>query len=283
MARIRSIKQDFFLDEELAECDMAARILFEGLWVIADKAGRLSDRPQRIKPQILPYDDVDVDVLLAQLADRNFIIRYEAEGRRYIQIRNFLRHQKPHPKEPESIIPPPDAVEKNDQPWKKIEGREEEDCTETITDTSSRRNGSGNGSGDGNGDLGSLDPGMGSGDSAKAGASAGGLPKGVSVEDFRIWKLGVEMLKATGDTEKNARSFLGQQIQSYGKSRVAHAITEAMAQEAIDPKSYIVKVLQNGPNKPTGYQTTPERRDSSLHRRLAVVTELRSRSGGAVN
>ena len=110
MARIRSIKHDFFLDEELAECEMAARILFAGLWVIADKAGRLADRPLTIKAQILPYDNVDADALLAQLAARKLIIRYRVGSKAYIQVRSFTRHQKPHPKEPESeILGPPDG------------------------------------------------------------------------------------------------------------------------------------------------------------------------------
>lgn len=39
----------------------------------------------------------------------------------------------------------------------------------------------------------------------------------------------------------------------------------------------------NGTSKPTGYQTSAERRESAFGRQLALVTELRSRSGGAVN
>ena len=111
MARARNIKPGFFLNENLAECEPLARLLFAGLWCIADREGRLEDRPKRIKAEILPYDDCDVDKLLNQLAKQGFIIRYEVDDKRYIQISNFLKHQNPHIKEAASTIPPPPEVE----------------------------------------------------------------------------------------------------------------------------------------------------------------------------
>ena len=111
MARSRNIKPGFFLNDKLAECDPLARLLFAGLWCIADREGRLEDRPKRIKAEILPYDDCDVDKLLNQLAKQGFIIRYEIDDKRYIQISNFLKHQNPHIKEAASTIPPPPEVE----------------------------------------------------------------------------------------------------------------------------------------------------------------------------
>ena len=107
MARSRNIKPGFFLNDELAECEPLARLLFAGLWCIADREGRLEDRPKRIKAEVLPYDDCDIDQLLNQLAEHGFIIRYEIDGCQYIQTVNFLKHQNPHYKESESIIPPP--------------------------------------------------------------------------------------------------------------------------------------------------------------------------------
>jgi hypothetical protein len=108
MARSRNIKPGFFLNDELAECDPLARLLFAGLWCIADREGRLEDRPKRIKVEVLPYDDCDVDQLLDQLAERDFIVRYEVDGLRYIQIINFSKHQNPHKNEKDSEIPAPD-------------------------------------------------------------------------------------------------------------------------------------------------------------------------------
>jgi hypothetical protein len=107
MARIRSIKPEFFLDEELAALSPLHRILFAGLFGQADREGRLEDRPDRIKAQVLPYDRCCVDQMLTKLHSAKFITRYEAGGKRYIEIRTFKKHQHPHVKEPISTIPAP--------------------------------------------------------------------------------------------------------------------------------------------------------------------------------
>lgn len=105
--RSRNIKPGFFKNDTLAELDFAGRLLFIGLWGLADREGRLEDRPKKIKAEIFPYDDVDVDSFLGELAKRNFIIRYEVGGASYIQIVNFDKHQNPHPRETPSNIPDP--------------------------------------------------------------------------------------------------------------------------------------------------------------------------------
>ena len=106
MARARNIKPGFFVNERLADCSMAARLLFIGLWTVADRKGRLKDIPRRIGAEIFPYEDIDCETLLAELASSGFIVRYEVEGKRYIAIVSFLRHQAPHRNEKESEIPP---------------------------------------------------------------------------------------------------------------------------------------------------------------------------------
>lgn len=105
--RARNIKPGFFKNEELASCSYPARILFPGLWCLADREGRLEDRPLRIKAECLPYDDCDTDALLQELADKGFIIRYELDGKRYIAIPAFVDHQNPHCRESPSKIPCP--------------------------------------------------------------------------------------------------------------------------------------------------------------------------------
>ena len=114
MPRIRALKPDFFDDEDLAEHPFWVRILFEGLWVNADKAGRLEDRPVRIKAKVFPYDKVNIEDGLDRLAlpkkhspnHHPFIARYDVNGEKYIQILNFDKHQSPHHTEKESEIPP---------------------------------------------------------------------------------------------------------------------------------------------------------------------------------
>ncbi|MEG6521114.1 DnaD domain-containing protein [Desulfotomaculum sp. 1211_IL3151] len=107
MARARNIKPGFFLNDELAEIEPLGRILFAGLWTIADREGRMEDRPKKIKASVLPYDNCDIDNLLNQLANKGFIFRYEVDGCKYIQIINFSKHQNPHKNEAPSSIPAP--------------------------------------------------------------------------------------------------------------------------------------------------------------------------------
>ncbi len=108
MARSRNLKPGFFKNETLAECSPLARLLFAGLWCLADRAGRLEDRPKRIRAELLPYDDGSVDDMLGELHRAGFILRYQVGERRFIQVLNFGRHQTPHHKEPASTIPAPD-------------------------------------------------------------------------------------------------------------------------------------------------------------------------------
>lgn len=105
MARSRNIKPGILDNEELAALPPFARLLFIYLWMLADKAGRLEDRPGRIKKQALGYDSVDANDLLQQLSDSGFIERYEVDGNRLIQIVNFEKHQSPHVREQASQLP----------------------------------------------------------------------------------------------------------------------------------------------------------------------------------
>lgn len=105
--RARSIKPGFFRNADLLECDPLTRILFAGLWCLADRDGRLIDRPKQIKIEVMPCDNCDVDAMLTDLASKGFIIRYQHDGKRFLQVQNFLKHQNPHVKEPPSDIPAP--------------------------------------------------------------------------------------------------------------------------------------------------------------------------------
>lgn len=106
MARSRNIKPSIMENEHLAELDPIARLLFIYLWMLADREGRLEDRPKRIAGRALPYDrDVDVDAILKELHDSGFIVRYKVGSAAIIQITNFLKHQTPHVRETGSELP----------------------------------------------------------------------------------------------------------------------------------------------------------------------------------
>jgi hypothetical protein len=109
MPRARNIKPSFFKNEYLAELEPKARLLYIGLWCLADREGRLCDRPKRIKAELFPYEDCDVDGILIDLHNAGFVIRYEIERKKYIQVVNFLKHQNPYKSEKASEIPPAPA------------------------------------------------------------------------------------------------------------------------------------------------------------------------------
>jgi hypothetical protein len=110
-SRIRTIKPEFFLDTELAELPVEVRYFFIGLWTQADREGRMEDNPKRLKAQLMPWDSCDCEALLGALSPR-FITRYEVQGRRYLQINTFARHQRPHVREADSAIPAPKGTAK---------------------------------------------------------------------------------------------------------------------------------------------------------------------------
>lgn len=116
MARTRDLRPGFFKNENLGECQPLARLLFAGLWVHADREGRLEDRPKRLRLEILPYDNCDLNELLSELEHFKFIQRYEVGGLQFIQIYNFSKNQRIHPKEPPSVMPPPEHIQNRDLP-----------------------------------------------------------------------------------------------------------------------------------------------------------------------
>jgi hypothetical protein len=124
VARIRTIKPEFFMDDELAELPIIDRLLFVGIWTLCDCEGRLDDRPKRIKAQILPFDDCDVSAALQNLHDAGFILRYDADGGKYISVPNFRKHQRLSGVEAQSrsTIPPPgSSAEQQEQSIEAVE------------------------------------------------------------------------------------------------------------------------------------------------------------------
>ncbi|MES2729947.1 MAG: phage replication protein [Pseudomonadota bacterium] len=113
--RARNIKPGLFNNEILGNADPLLSILFCCLWCLADKEGRLEDRPEKIGVAAFPYrqnsyrKDIKEDELLYELQEKGFIKRYEVEGKRLIQVNEFRKHQRPHHTEKESVLPPCDS------------------------------------------------------------------------------------------------------------------------------------------------------------------------------
>lgn len=105
MARARNIKPAFFMNEDLVTLPYEYRLLFIGLWTLADKEGLIEDRPIKIKMELFPADSIDINDGLNKLDSLGFIERYTESNIKVISVLNFKKHQSPHHTEKASQLP----------------------------------------------------------------------------------------------------------------------------------------------------------------------------------
>lgn len=111
MARARNIKPAFFQNEELGELLPIERLAFIGMWTVADFRGCIELKLKRLKVQLLPYDECDMELIVNVLEKARFIRTYSVQGQRYIKIINFEKHQNPHKNERDAGSGIPDFFE----------------------------------------------------------------------------------------------------------------------------------------------------------------------------
>lgn len=97
MPRIRSIKPSFFRSDDVAEIPWGPRLTWIGLWVYGDDDGRSIDDARLIKSDVWPLEDaVTIEIVaehLEALVTLGRIRRYEVDGKRYLEVVNFSKHQ----------------------------------------------------------------------------------------------------------------------------------------------------------------------------------------------
>ena len=97
MARIRTIKPQFWLNEELGTIPRDARLLYIGLWNISDDRGVFLWRPAQIKIQLFPYDQdltaSDVEKWLNNLVEIKHLYKFQEDGKWFGYCPNFQIHQ----------------------------------------------------------------------------------------------------------------------------------------------------------------------------------------------
>ena len=108
MARIRTIKPEFFTSEDIVSLTPMARLLYIALWCEADKEGRLVWKPATFKLRYLPGDNCNVTDLCAELVDKSLVLLY---GDGFAYIPSFKAHQHINPRESVSQLPDPDAID----------------------------------------------------------------------------------------------------------------------------------------------------------------------------
>jgi hypothetical protein len=96
MARIRTIKPEFWISDQITECSPIARLMFIGLWTFADDAGRMPFSVKRIKKQIFPADDISsssIQGMIDELSSNDLIEIYDVEDKQYLEITGW-HHQR---------------------------------------------------------------------------------------------------------------------------------------------------------------------------------------------
>jgi uncharacterized phage protein (TIGR02220 family) len=120
MARIRTIKPEFWTSEQIVECSPVARLLFVGIWNFCDDRGIHHASVKRLKMEVFPSDaitDDAIDAMVGELQAVELLRAYEVDGKGYWQVTGWEKHQKiekptyrhpvPVSNKPLEISPPP--------------------------------------------------------------------------------------------------------------------------------------------------------------------------------
>lgn len=117
--RIRTVKPSLFNHDSLFDAEhessLPVRLSFIGLFTVADREGRFVWNPRRLKPMILPYDEIDFSTVMDVLERYGFIKRYEVGNQIYGYIPTFLEHQSINQRESASTLPDPSDISDNKQ------------------------------------------------------------------------------------------------------------------------------------------------------------------------
>ena len=106
MARIRTIKPEFFTSEDIVSLSPLARLLYIALWCEADKEGRMVWKPSTFKLRYMPGDNCDIHAMCKEITDSGLVVLY---GNGYAYIPAFKSHQHINPRETVSQLPEPDT------------------------------------------------------------------------------------------------------------------------------------------------------------------------------
>jgi hypothetical protein len=155
MARIRTIKPEFFTSEDIVSLTPWARLLYIALWCEADREGRFAWKPHTFKMRYFPADDLDIFSICDELTSKSLVKLYriviekadcgqvdkeiEKEGDVLAYIPKFSLHQHINPREAASVLPPPLSIPRVDdasitrEPRAGRKGKERKDIRRVAT------------------------------------------------------------------------------------------------------------------------------------------------------
>lgn len=113
MARIRSLKPEFWTNEQVMNLSSAARLAFIGMWTFSDDGGNHPASARTLKAEVFPSDDVtavNVQALVDEMVDQGLVALYSAGPKTYWHVTGWShqRIEKPTYKYP--VFPGSDAA-----------------------------------------------------------------------------------------------------------------------------------------------------------------------------
>lgn len=250
MARIRTIKPEFFTSEDIVSLTPLARVFYIALWCEADRAGRLDWKPGTLKMRYLPGDNCDVAALADELVNAGLIVLYEVDGKRYAEIPTFTTHQVINNRESESTRPSRVIDASPRVKAERKEGREEE--------WKGRE-----------------------GNSEAIASGADAPPKSpADMTKDELWSAGKSLLMAADMPKAQCGSFVGKLVKDYGDAVVIDAVRAAVVARPADPAEYLKATCL----RMAGHRSTPSKQDALEARNRAVADawmppELRAQEG----
>ncbi len=115
MARIRTVKPEYWTSAQVMECSPISRLLFIGMWNFADDTGRMTLSPRTLKAQLFPSDDLtsdDIRRMILELARNDLVGFYVIDNKEYLQITGW-QHQRIDKPQPSKYPPPAEPLSKN--------------------------------------------------------------------------------------------------------------------------------------------------------------------------
>ena len=97
MSRIRTIKPEFWVSEQILSCSPNARLLFIGMWNFADDHGVHPASYIRLKAEIFPADNCtseNIKTSINELIKNGLIREYTVEGKSYWIVTGWGSHQR---------------------------------------------------------------------------------------------------------------------------------------------------------------------------------------------
>jgi hypothetical protein len=97
MARIRTIKPELWVSEQIAECSPIARLTFIGIWNFCDDNGVHPAKPKTLKAELFPMDDfsaADLAEWVGELVRAGLVAEFTHQGVDFWHVTGWTKHQK---------------------------------------------------------------------------------------------------------------------------------------------------------------------------------------------